>query len=107
MEIILACARFSWNLRLPVIMEYLVMVKYDTRNIFQSKLRELKQDELRKLCARLVDDHRDTFKKDYGNLLGTLHTKEDTGLILTLSQFYDSALHFFNFQDFLLTHTLE
>lgn len=83
------------------------MEKSDKRNTFQYKLREPKLDELRKLGAHLVEDHRDIFKKAYGKLLGILFTKEDTSLILTLAQFYDSALHYFTFQDFLLAHTLE
>lgn len=54
-----------------------------------------------------MGEKKDIFKSDYGNLLGVLMTKVDTGLILTFSQFYDPTLHCFTFQDFLLALTLE
>lgn len=91
----------------PVIVKYLVMEKSNIRSTFQYKLREPKLDELKKLGDHLVDDHMDTFKKAYGNLLSILLTKEYIDLILTFSQFYDLALHYFTFQDFLLAPTLE
>lgn len=86
---------------------YPVMEKSDRRNTYQYKLKDSKFDELRKIGDFLIDDHMMAFKKEYGNLLGVLSTKEDTRLILTFAQFYDSTLHCFTFQDFLLAPTLE
>lgn len=90
-----------------IIVEHSVREKSNRKNIFQCKLKDPKLDELRKLGAHLVDGHKDTFKKTYGNLLSIILTKEDTGLILTFAQFYDPTLHCFIFQNFLLDPTLE
>lgn len=83
------------------------MEKSDRRNACKYKLRESKFDELKKLWDLLICDHRISFKKEYGNLLGVMLTKEDARLILTFAQFYDPTLHCFTFQDFLLAPTLE
>lgn len=91
----------------PIIVNYSVMEKPNIRNTFPYKLREPKLDELRRLGAHLVDDHKDAFKKTYGNWLSIMLTKEDTDLILTFSQFYDPTLYCFTFQNFLLAPTLE
>lgn len=89
------------------IVDHSIMEKFDRRSTYQYKLRESKLDELKKLGALLIDNHRDAFKKTYSNMLAILLTKEDTALILTFSQLYDLILHYFTFQDFLLAHTLE
>lgn len=68
---------------------------------------QVKFDELRKLGDFLVDDHRMTFKKAYGNLLRVLSTREDAWLVFTFAKFYDCTLHCFTFQDVLLAPTLE
>ncbi|XP_050889046.1 uncharacterized protein LOC127094230 [Lathyrus oleraceus] len=83
------------------------MEKSYQRNTYQYQLKESKFDELKKLGSLLIGEQKDVFKKAYSNLLGVLMTKEDLGLILTFSQFYDPMLHCFTFQDFLLTPTLE
>lgn len=83
------------------------MEKSNRRNTYQYKLRESKLDELKKLGGILIDYHKDSFKKTYGNLLGILLTKEDTRLILTFAQSYNPTMHCFTFQDFLLAPTLE
>ena len=83
------------------------MEKTDRRNTYQYKLRDSKFDELRKLNDFLVDDYRVAFKKDYGNLLGVLDTREDARFIFTFAQFYDPTLHYFTFQDYFLAPMLE
>lgn len=70
-------------------------------------MRDSKVDELRKLSEFLAEDCRVYFKQAYGNLLGVLSTKEDSGLMFTFAQFYDPTLHCVTFQDFLLAPTLE
>ncbi|XP_050914797.1 uncharacterized protein LOC127129703 [Lathyrus oleraceus] len=83
------------------------MDKTDQRKTYQYKLKDSKVDELRKLNEFLTEDYRVAFKQAYGNLLGVLSTKEDSGLMFTFAQFYDPMLHCFTFQDFLLAPTLE
>lgn len=92
---------------MPVASVSAAMDKTDRRKTYQYKLRDSKVDELRKLSECLTEDYRVDFKQDYGNLLGVLNTKEDSGLMFTFAQFYDHTLHCFTFQDFLLAPTLE
>ena len=69
---------FQGTLSLSVAVVYSVMEKFDRRNTYQYKLSDSNFDELRNLADFLVDGHRTTFKKAYGNLLGVLSTREDT-----------------------------
>lgn len=57
------------------IVDHSIMEKSDRKNTYQYKLKESKLDELKKLGALLIGDHKDAFKKAYGNLLGVLLTK--------------------------------
>lgn len=92
---------------MPVVIVSAAMDKTDRRKTYQYKLRDSKVDELRKLNECLTEDYRVAFKQAYGNMLGVLSTKEDSGLMFTFVQFYDPTLHYFTFQDFLLAPTLE
>ncbi|XP_050889442.1 uncharacterized protein LOC127094682 [Lathyrus oleraceus] len=91
----------------PVASVSAAMDKTDRRKTYQYKLRDSKVDELRKLSECLTEDYRVAFKQAYGNLLGVLSTKEDSGLMFTFTQFYDPTLHYFTFQNFLLAPTLK
>lgn len=97
---------FLGGLIISFVVVHRIKEKSDRRNTYQYKLKDNKFDELKKFGALLTSDHKYAFKKEYGNLLGVLLTKEDAGLILTFSQFYDLTLHIFTFQDFLLVPTL-
>lgn len=107
MLIFLVTFSFFRDLQLSVDIFDSVMEKTVRRNTYQFKLRDSKFDELGKLSDFLVEDYKVAFKKDYGNLLGVLATREDARLIFTFAQFYDPTLHYFTFQDFLLAQTLE
>lgn len=61
------------------------MDKTDQRKTYQYKLRDSKVDKLRKLSEFLTEDYRVAFKQAYGNLLGILSTKEDSGLMFTFT----------------------
>lgn len=92
---------------MPVASVSTTMDKIDRRKTYQYKLRDSKFNVLRKLSECLTEDYRVAFKQAYGNLLGVLNTKEDSGLMFTFAQFYDPTLQCFTFQDFLLAPTLE
>lgn len=66
---------------MPVAIVSATMDKTGRRKTYQYKLRDSKVDELRKLSEFLIEDYRVAFKQAYGNLLGVLSTKEDSGLM--------------------------
>lgn len=69
----------------------------DRRGFFIYKFVEPQLKTLKGLGTRLVLDHREYFKKAYGNLLGILNTEVNTTTVHTLVQFYDPPMRCFTF----------
>lgn len=57
--------------------------------------------------THLVLDHKEDFKKAYGNLLGILNTELNIATTHTLIQFSDPPLRCFMFRDYQLAMTWE
>lgn len=106
-NLIFSMCIFQGIFSLSFVIVHPVMDKSDRRNTYQYKLIDSKLDQLKKLGALLIGDHGNAFKKEYGNLLGVLLTKEDARLILTFARFYDPFMHCFMFRVFLLAPLLK
>lgn len=65
--------------------------------MFSYKFLEPQLKALKGLGTRLDLDHKEDFKKAYGNLLGILNTEVDTTVVHTLVHFYDPPLRCFIF----------
>jgi hypothetical protein len=64
-------------------------------------------DSLKKLRSLLDLNHRSIFAKDYGKILKLLDIDVKVEAITALTQFYDTPMRCFTFQDFQLAPTLE
>lgn len=65
--------------------------------MFSYKFVELQLKALKGLGTRLDLDHKEDFKKAYGNLVDILNAKVNTTTVHTLVQFYDPPLRCFTF----------
>lgn len=77
------------------------------RSVFSYKFVKPRLKALKGLGTCLALDHREDFKKAYGNLLGILNTKVNATTVHTFVQFYDPPIRCFTFKDYQLAQTLE